>query len=234
MQVQDSARPGLRERKKAEVRAALQDATLALALEHGYENVTVEAIVAAVGVSPRTFSNYFSSKEEALLAPDPSVSERLSADIEARPADEAPLTALTAVLVAKAERLVARRDAWQARMALVSANPALAPRVAAQFSGFEAVLAGGVGRRTGLDPASDPYPQLVAAAAAAALRVALAHWRADHGPTLPELVSTLMGCLGAGLPTPTHPTDRTPTDRSDRSRPTPTRRPADLNESHRP
>lgn len=60
-------REGLRERKKRERGQALRQAALDLALENGYANVTVEDICERCGVSRRTFFNYFSSKEEALL-----------------------------------------------------------------------------------------------------------------------------------------------------------------------
>ena len=179
---------------------ALQDATLRLAVEHGYENVTVDAIADAVDVSPRTFSNYFSSKEEALFAPNPYISEQLTAAIVARPADEAPLVVLAAVLVDMADQIVARRDAWQARMRLVAENPQLRPRMAAQFSRFEVILAQGVALRCGRDPTTDPYPGLVAAATAGALRVALAHWRPGASQSLHELLTELFASLSAGLP----------------------------------
>ena len=208
---------GLRERKKAEVRQALQDATLRLAIEHGYENVTVDAIADAVDVSPRTFSNYFSSKEEALFAPNAYISEQLTAAIAARPADEAPLTVLAAVLVDMADHLVARRDAWQARMRLVAENPQLRPRMAAQFSRFEVILAQGVALRSGRDPTADPYPGLVAAAAAGALRVALAHWRPGAAQSLHELLTELFANLAAGLPDVPHTTAAT--ERSSESHP---------------
>ena len=58
---------GLRERKKRERGQALRQAALDLALGNGYANVTVEDICERCGVSRRTFFNYFSSKEEALL-----------------------------------------------------------------------------------------------------------------------------------------------------------------------
>jgi AcrR family transcriptional regulator len=59
--------PGLRERKRVETRRRIADAALDLALELGLDGATVEAISAAAEVSPRTFFNYFDSKDEALL-----------------------------------------------------------------------------------------------------------------------------------------------------------------------
>ena len=65
----DCLRPrGLREAKKEQTRSALSDAALHLVSRHGYEATTVDAIARAAGVSVRTFHNYFSSKEEALVA----------------------------------------------------------------------------------------------------------------------------------------------------------------------
>src|SRR5687767_1104185 len=59
---------GLRERKKAATKAALSDATLRLAVQKGgLEAVTADEIAAEVGVSTRTFHNYFPNKEAAFL-----------------------------------------------------------------------------------------------------------------------------------------------------------------------
>ena len=57
----------LRERKKAETWAALHEAAASLALQHGVDQTTVEAIASKAGVSPRTFFNYFQVKEDAIL-----------------------------------------------------------------------------------------------------------------------------------------------------------------------
>ena len=61
---------GRRERKKQATRAALSGAAVRLSLEHGVEHVTVEQIADDADVSLRTFFNYFSSKEEAVVAGD--------------------------------------------------------------------------------------------------------------------------------------------------------------------
>ena len=62
-----SAPGGLRERKKAARREALVAAAHDLVREQGLDAVTVEMICDRVGVSPRTFFNYFDSKVDAVL-----------------------------------------------------------------------------------------------------------------------------------------------------------------------
>lgn len=59
--------PGLRERKKAARREALVAASHELVGRLGLDAVTVEMICEQVGVSPRTFFNYFASKVDAVL-----------------------------------------------------------------------------------------------------------------------------------------------------------------------
>ena len=58
---------GMRERTKLATREALSAAALRLAREHGPQNVRVDDIAEAAGVSPRTYNNYFSSREQAIV-----------------------------------------------------------------------------------------------------------------------------------------------------------------------
>ena len=181
---------GLRERKKAETRRALSSAAVRLARELGPDGVTVEDIAEAAGVSPRTFFNYFSSKDDAILGISPSDPPEMLHDLLARPPDESPLESLRGMALAAASRLESTADEQIARYELTQEHPALAIRRAARFSEVERQLAEEIARRTGLDVDRDPFPSLVVAAAIAALRIAVGMWN-ETGRATP--ISTVIG-----------------------------------------
>jgi AcrR family transcriptional regulator len=99
--VTDIAAPGLREQKRIAMKRALQLSLLRLAVERGFDNVTVEEVTQATQVSVRTFFNYFASKEEALAAPHGpgELSEEEIARYGDGPGD--PLTDLVVLMAAR-------------------------------------------------------------------------------------------------------------------------------------
>ena len=64
----EQPQPGLRERKKALTRRTIADAAFTLTSENGLDSVTIDQIADRAFVSPRTVSNYFPSKEAAIIA----------------------------------------------------------------------------------------------------------------------------------------------------------------------
>ncbi|MEV6768853.1 helix-turn-helix domain-containing protein [Nocardia sp. NPDC051030] len=60
---------GLRERKKRQTRLDLCMAARRLTLERGLDATTTEDIAKEVGVSPRTFFNYYDTKLDAVVGP---------------------------------------------------------------------------------------------------------------------------------------------------------------------
>ncbi|SCF09200.1 DNA-binding transcriptional regulator, AcrR family [Micromonospora viridifaciens] len=164
---------GLRERKKAATRLALHEAALRLAAEQGPERVTVEAIADAANVSRRTFSNYFSSKEEALFYGDTRWLRRLLELLHAEPADEAPWAALSRAALHLAAEVYDDGPArsWLDRRRRLHGHPGLLPHQAAAYAAMERELAGELARRlTGPDQAL--RARVLAATFLATVRVA--------------------------------------------------------------
>ncbi|WP_417527975.1 TetR/AcrR family transcriptional regulator [Marinomonas shanghaiensis] len=66
---------GLRERRRIEMARDIHKATLKLACQDGFSAVTTQAISKHVGISHRTFFNYYENKESALMSGVPEISE---------------------------------------------------------------------------------------------------------------------------------------------------------------
>ena len=105
-------------------RAAVERIALDLALEHGYDAVTVEMICDAALVSMSTFFNYFGSKDRAVLGPEPQPldGQRLAA-FAAGHGDA--LTDLLRLIVADWPDDPAERELILKRLDLTERTPAL-------------------------------------------------------------------------------------------------------------
>jgi AcrR family transcriptional regulator len=165
---------GLRERKKTETRRAIADAALALATERGPNDLTVDDIAAAAGVSPRTVFNYFASKEEAILGVDPDRRRALLERLEARPTGEPPLEALR-MAFQESTGDGAGAVAWRARARLARDHPQLNAAYLASFASLEDELTAALAGRLDVDGAADPLPRLAVTIALTAMRVAVDH-----------------------------------------------------------
>ena len=125
----DRPASGLRERKKAKTRAAIQHHALRLFQAQGYDATTVEQIAEAAEISPSTFFRYFPTKEDVVLYDytDP----LLIAAFEAQPPEMSPIQATRVALRKVFTRLPAEDFAvqWQRGrlIPLSSTSPGTAP-----------------------------------------------------------------------------------------------------------
>lgn len=186
--------PGLRERKKLATRQALSAAAIRLALEQGFDNLRVEDIAEAAGVSPRTFNNYFSSREEAIIAARNAQVERMAQALVARPAEESLLEALgNAMTTDQGSPGEPGRDVVR----LFFCNPSLHAEFLRTAAQNRSPMLEAVAQRTGTLP-DDLLPQVVTSAALGALRAAMHKWLADEAsPPFHDLLRDALNQLRA-------------------------------------
>jgi AcrR family transcriptional regulator len=185
----ETAGTGLRERKKLATKQALAFTAMRLAVERGLENVRVEDITDAVNVSRRTFTNYFSSKEEAIASLNADRAAQAAEDLRDRPAGE-PLADSLAEVFAAQHRAATGIDRERAEaIRMVASSPALAGEYLKTLADAEGPLAKAIAERTGADPRADLYPHVLAAAVTAAVRAATGHWMTNGcAGSLPDLI----------------------------------------------
>jgi len=198
----------LRERKKLATRRQLRRAALELVAERGLANVTVEDIAEAADVSPRTFFNYFPSKEAVLFGGEPDRAAALR-DRVARLAPGAPaVQVLRTVMAQDAEagaaelRLLGGDPAdWLRRMKVARTDPHVRAAQAAHMATIERAIGEGLATRLGTDLDTDPYPWVLAAAAVGVVRACMAFWAGSGGAVQPgRLVEQAFQALAEGLP----------------------------------
>ena len=85
------SKPTRRERKKANVRAHILATAVRLFSSHGLENTTVEQVAEAADVGKGTIYNYFSTKEDIVVAFMAGLEERVQAKVSTFAAAKAPL-----------------------------------------------------------------------------------------------------------------------------------------------
>ena len=176
-----------RDLQKEQIRFDLALAAFELAKAEGLARVRVPQIAEAVGVSTRTFNNYFPSKEAAIVWPTTLRGARLASDLAGRPAGESLADALVEVMAGLygpggQEGLP---ENWlDGFRALVAAEPALHGEYLKAQAVGERELAGVIARRIGAAE-SDLEPLLLAGVVVAAERAAVLHWFRQARPSTP-------------------------------------------------
>ncbi len=163
---------GLRERKKDDTRRALIEAAYRLTLDRGFAGFTVAEIADAVGVSRRTFSNYFGGKAECVIAANELHADQAIAELRggdpAEPVDQ---------LIRRLVRM-ATADAdgpWGDFAQIVSSEPELRGEAAVFDQRVALQVADAVAERLGI-PADDVVAQALGMFAMTSCRLVVEQW----------------------------------------------------------
>jgi AcrR family transcriptional regulator len=189
---------GLRERKKARTRAAIQAHALRLFRERGYQATTVEQIFTAAEVSETTFFRYFPTKEDLVLQDDfdPVIADRLLH----QPAELSPVQAVRHTLREHFAALTPDQTAdMRERIALVTAQPALRAAMLDQYSRAMVLVADALADRAGR-PHGDLAARTIAGATMGVLMAAVAALVEDPTADLPTVIDAALELLERGLP----------------------------------
>jgi AcrR family transcriptional regulator len=175
-----SAPAGMWERTRQRVRAEITDVALALFLEQGFEETTVDQVVTAAGISRRSFFRYFGTKEDIVFGDLAEQGPVLLEALRARPDDEPIWEALRQAFTVLNTPAAPKHGITVA--GLVAASPALRVAHLEKHLRWQEHLAPEVERRLG---ASDDPPglrgQAIVATALACIDAATAAWLAADG-----------------------------------------------------
>ncbi|QYC43856.1 Transcriptional regulator, TetR family [Nonomuraea coxensis DSM 45129] len=192
----------LRARNKQATREAISHAALRLAIDqgpHGLALVRVQDIASAAGVSPRTYNNYFSSREEAICSFQADQSRRAGQALSARPAEEPLDRAIVAAMV----ELYTDPEPDRAGLRMIMSTPELEGEALKAFTMAEGPLAEAIAARAGMDMERDLFPAVTAAAVAGAIRVAGRHWLASSSSaSFADVVREALACVVPPAPAP--------------------------------
>ncbi|ADH66596.1 TetR family transcriptional regulator [Nocardiopsis dassonvillei] len=173
---EESALP-LRERKKLRTRRVLADTALRMFLERGFDQTTLDDLVATAEVSVRTFFRYYSSKEEVALAAEGELWEAYAAEVE-RMSVTGPVLPLLRDCYANAVRGLPGdwTERYLATRKLVARNPVLNAHHAGSVQALRVRLTELLEEETGTDSRADVRLRLVSEMALAAVRYGSMNW----------------------------------------------------------
>lgn len=168
---------------------------LGLFQDEGFDQVTLDGLAAAAGVSRSTFLRYFGTKEDVVLSAFDPLGDLMTDALRARPASESTLTALRRALDPVTVHFATRPAEQLALLRLVQGTPALCARLREKHVGWHPRLLAVLTERS--PDTSTVVCQVRVAAALDCLTVALEHWvAAECTVPLADLLDEGFGAFG--------------------------------------
>lgn len=188
----------LRTRNREQNRADVARVALGLFVARGFDDVTVDDIAEAAGISRRTFFRYFESKEDAALPEEHERLEALRAALSARPAGEPLVLGLRHATSALLGPDHFDPDEAMARLRIVVENPSVHARSLELQTHWETEIRQVIAEHRGVDADTDVAARVLAAATVASFRAAAEVWLLTGGDrplvdVLAEAYDVLMG-----------------------------------------
>lgn len=184
----------IREIARDAVRAELSQVVFELTKDRGFENVTIDDMAAAAGVSRSTLLRYFGSKEEVILSAFDGHSVRFADELRARPADEDDWTALRRAVEGVLAYYYLENPTGALSVTLFVKNtPALYERQATKRGGWRPVFTAALAARAGITGTVPVEMEIKVAAALDCMGIAIERWAESDG----EL--DLLGLLAEGF-----------------------------------
>jgi len=196
----------LRERNRIATRDAIAEAAIQLAMLRGIHDVRIEDIAAEAGVSTRTFSNYFSSKYEALTCRHAQRMHHAAVALRDQPADKPLWSAIADAVLAPWQSSAAGLDTPSpetlAELRLLFCDSALQGEILKDVLNDRNEFAHAIGDRVGLD-GRGLYCRLLSAAVTTVTQVTIDifHEADPPAPLLP-LLREALGLLSSAFPIP--------------------------------
>jgi mycofactocin system transcriptional regulator len=183
-----------------ETRARVEQAALDLFTLKGFEQVIIDDVAAAAGISRRTFFRYFATKADAVWGDFAAHVSRLERLLAATDPGEPVLASVCAAYVEVNDYADAELPLLRERMQLILTEPALLAHSQVRYADVDRVVAEHVACRTGTTPTA-LVPRLVAASTRAAATTAFQMWLADEGSTLTVQLHQSLDEMARGFPT---------------------------------
>jgi len=177
---------GRRARKGRRTRERIAEVALALFLERGFEETTLDAIAEAADISRRAFFNYYATKEAILDAVDEGIHDAFRATLTSASREQKPIEAVHTAL----QQMIGHyaNDEAIAIDRLMQSTDALRARKQANYARQEEALFAAL-CEIWRDSRRRPGLRLVAMVGIGAMRVAADRWREapDKRPLAREL-----------------------------------------------
>jgi AcrR family transcriptional regulator len=180
-----SQRPGLRERKNARTREAIERAALELALEQGFDHTTVDEIAERADVSPRTVFTRYPTKDAIVFGGLADSNAALVEALEQGDGDFVDRLLQFVSLRAEAARERMALEALSLRAML--SDPSLRRTLRGQLDEAEGLVARRLADELGL-PADEPGTRVFAASVSGLFLASM-----DHVLSNPDTADPLQG-----------------------------------------